>query len=256
MNTLQKWLSTIKWSIYTTWFHIHEVHRYFFFVFFLVADHMSIPWVDCRKYRALRLDSGNYAWGSENVTKKAIQFGMWWPLKTSTCWDFFQCQMVQRIPPFLLFICVNGYLAHWNLLAALPGCPMCESVKWFSFFGDLLKTPMFFWEVFERVETWDDKQFNANMACIKDFPWHFRDLMSVYPRILEIRQVRILDVVYNATSNELVRNMDQDLEEAVMDSVNMFLSFPGSWKEIFNSNSYKEKGLVKWFVGSKTSSRP
>ena len=30
-----------------------------------------------------------------------------------------------------------------------------------------------------------------------------------------------------------------------MDSVNMFLSFPGSWKEIFNSNSYKEKGLVK-----------
>lgn len=42
--------------------------------------------------------------------------------------------------------------------------------------------------------------------------------MSVYPRILEIRQVRILDVVYNATSNELVRNMDQDLEDLSLGS--------------------------------------
>ena len=28
-----------------------------------------------RKYRALRLDAGNYAWGSENVTKKALRDG-------------------------------------------------------------------------------------------------------------------------------------------------------------------------------------
>lgn len=42
--------------------------------------------------------------------------------------------------------------------------------------------------------------------------------MSVYRRILEIRQVRILDVVYNATSNELVRNMDQDLEDLSLGS--------------------------------------
>ena len=56
------------------------------------------------------------------------------------------------------------------------------------------------------------------MACIKDFSWHFRDRMSVYRRILEIRQVRILDVVYNATSNELVRNMDQDLEDLSLGS--------------------------------------
>ena len=54
-----------------------------FFLFFLWlitwlfnarTSNASNCW-SCRKYRALRLDSGNYAWGSENVTKKAIQFG-------------------------------------------------------------------------------------------------------------------------------------------------------------------------------------